>query len=247
MTDHPGRIMVVGLVALTFLVSVSGLTGQQRNPSAAGLLQQFKNEKVFWRQFEIAKDIVALHDPGVLKELADGLNHDDRHLRGNVAFVFSGLGDARGLDTIIAILQDRSDRSEGQGIATAPSDGRYQVAQQIRADRYYAAHLLGDLKDARALPILVPLLQDQEVNWIVPWALAEIDDKRADGPLIEALNSKDPSMRVLAIYALQKLGAKEALPRLRGLLGDNEKSRFGELVSVAQAAKAAIATLEVKP
>jgi HEAT repeat protein len=242
------RIVVVRAVTLTLLaLSVSGLTGQQRNSSAAGLLELFKNEKVFWRQFEVAKDIVALHDSSVLQELADWLNHDDRHLRGNVAFMFAGLGDARGLETISAILRDRSDRPEGQGIATAPGDGRYQVAQQIRADRYYAAHLLGDLKDPRALPILVPLLQDQEVNSIVPWALAEIGDKRADGPLIEALNTRDPSIRVLAIRALQKLGAKEALPRLRGLLDDNQKSQFGELVSVAQAARAAIATLEAKP
>ena len=31
---------------------------------------------------------------------------------------------------------------------------------QIRQDRYYAAHLLGDLKDPRGVPILVSLLKD---------------------------------------------------------------------------------------
>jgi len=241
--------MGVRCVALILLgLSICGLAGQQKVESAGARLQQFPNEKVFWRQFEVAKEIGALHDPSVLRELADWLDHDDRHIRGNVAFVFASLGDARGFETISAILRDRSDRPEGQGVPGRRSgDGRYHVAQQIRADRYYAAHLLGDLKDPRAVPILVPLLQDQEVNWIVPWALAEIHDNRSNVPLIEALNSKDPSMRVLAIGALQKLGAKEALPRLRSLLDDYETSHFGDLMSVAQAARAAITALEAKP
>jgi HEAT repeat protein len=228
-------------------VSLSAL-GESHNKSSAGqLLEQFKSTKVFWPQLEIAKKLVALHDASVLTELAGWLNHEDRHLRGNVAFVFAGLGDDRGFKVIQAILADRSDRPEGQGIPTAPSNGRYHVGEQIKTDRYYAVHLFGDLKDSRAVPILVPLLSDEEVNDIVPWALGEIGDKRAAEPLIKALRDKHPSIRVLAIYALEKLGAKEALPRLHELLNDNERSNFDRLVSVAEAAKAAIAKLETKP
>jgi HEAT repeat protein len=51
-------------------------------------------------------------------------------------------------------------------------------------------------------------------------------------------------MRVLAIYALEKLAAKDALPALYRLLNDNDKSKLGDPVSVAEAAKAAIAKLE---
>ena len=142
------------------------------------------------------------------------------------------------------ILNDRSDRPEGQGIAGASSDGRYHVARQIAADRYYAAHLLGDLRDPRAVPVLVPLLKDGEVNSIVPWALGEIGDKRAIGPLLDALDDDSPTMRVLAIYALETLHAKEALPRLISLLNDDRKSNFGAAVSVADAARAAIAKLQ---
>lgn len=54
-------------------------------------------------------------------------------------------------------------------------------------------------------------------------------------------------MRVLAIYALEKLGAKEALPNLRALLTDEEKSHFDKMVSVAEAANAAIIKLRNKP
>jgi HEAT repeats len=65
--------------------------------------------------------------------------------------------------------------------------GNWTLAVQIATDRYHAAHLLGDLKDARSIPILVPLLKDKEVNSIVPWALGEIGDKSAIPPLIETL------------------------------------------------------------
>ena len=121
-----------------------------------------------------------------------------------------------------------------------PDDPPSQDAE----DRYYAAHLLGDLRDPRAIPILVPLLKDKEVNSIVPWALGQIGDTSAVGPLLDALDEDSPSMRVLAIYALEALNAKEAVPRLISLLDDHRKSNFGAQVSVAEAAKAAIAKLQ---
>ena len=64
---------------------------------------------------------------------------------------------------------------------------------------------------------------------------------------IGALNYKDPSVRVLAIYSLEKLKAVEAMPRLQALLNDNDRSNFGRQVSVAEAAKTAITNLETKP
>jgi len=203
------------------------------------LVQQFETTTVFWRQFEVAKAIVAANDTSVLLKLQSWLTHEDRHLRGNAAFVFAGLGDSRGFDVIAAILRDHSERPEGQGIP----GGRWSVQGQIRADRYYGAHLLGDLKNPRGVPILVPLLKDPEVNYIVPWSLGQIGNRSAIQPLIGTLSDQNPSMRVLAIYALEELKAAEALPRLRQLLGDNERCNFDKLESVAQAAQAAIAKL----
>ena len=109
-----------------------------------------------------------------------------------------------------------------------------------------AVHVLGALKDKRAVPILVPLLQDEQINYNVAWALGEIGDNQAIGPLIEALRDKSTDMRVSAISALEKLGAVVALPHLYALLNDHEKTHYGAQISVADAAKAAIATLETK-
>jgi HEAT repeat protein len=233
-----------GVALALMTVTLSSVSESRQPVSPRQLLDQFLNTPVFWRQFEIAKQIVALHDPSVLPELVGWLNHEDRHLRGNAAFIFASLGDDRGFEVIRAILADRSSRPEAQGVPSVASDGRYSVEQQIMADRYYAAHLFGDLKDPRAVPILVPLLSEEEVNYIVPWSLGEIGDKRAVAPLIKTLADENPSMRVLAIYALEKLGAKDALPALYRLLNDNERSNFGDLISVAEAVKAAIIKLE---
>jgi HEAT repeat protein len=207
------------------------------------LVEQFKNEQVFWKQIEIAKAIAGKRDATVLPLLAEWLGHEDRHIRGNVAFIFASLGDPRGLQTIAGILADRSERREGQGIPTASSDGRYRFERQVVADRYYAAHLLGDLNYPRGVDMLLPLLDDPEVQSTVPWSLGEIGDKRAIPPLIAALDNDDPSNRVLVIYALEALHAKEAVPRLLTLVNDNRRSRFGALVTVSEAAKAAIARL----
>jgi HEAT repeat protein len=233
------------ITTLWLALVLSGQSETQENHSAAALVEQFKSSKVFFQQFDIAGKIVALHDTSVLPGLVSYLTDEDRHARGNAAFIFAALGDDRGFKVLQGILADRSDRPDaGMGQS---DDGGYDVEKQIEADRYYATHLFGDLKDPRAVFILVPLLHDQEVNYIVPWSLGEIGDKRAAKPLIEMLSDKDPSMRVLGIFALQALGAREALPRLHDLLADNERCNFDKQVSVAEAARTAIFVLETKP
>jgi len=104
--------------------------------------------------------------------------------------------------------------------------------------------LLGELRDPRAIPILIPLLKDADLNYKVPWALEQIGDKGAIGPLLDVLDDESPSMRVVAIYALETFNAREALPRLILLLDDHRTSNFGSQVSVADAARAAIAKLQ---
>jgi hypothetical protein len=80
------------------------------------LLEQFRTDRVFWKQFEIAEKIVKLRDTSVLEQLKLYLKDNDRHVRGNAAYVFAALGDDEGVEVIKAILTDRSERSEGQGI-----------------------------------------------------------------------------------------------------------------------------------
>jgi HEAT repeat protein len=128
-------------------------------------------------------------------------------------------------------------------MATASSDLRYHVERQIAADRYYAAHLLGDLKDPRGVELLVPLLTDPETRWTVPWSLEQIGDARAIRPLMAALDADEPAMRVQVIYVLEALHATEAIPRLLMLVHDDRPPKSNAAVSPSEAAKAAIAAL----
>jgi HEAT repeats len=178
--------------------------------TASGLLEQFENTTVFWEQFVVAKKIVALHDKSVLPRLEPWLRCEDMRRRGNAAFVFASLGDDHGFQVIKAILEDRSTK---RAVFEIDSAGHPSPRQQIRADRYYAAHLFGDLRDVRAVPILIPLLKDEEVKLIVPWSLEEIGDTSAISALVEALGDNNLEMRAAALRSLEKLQAKEALLR----------------------------------
>jgi HEAT repeat protein len=64
--------------------------------------------------------------------------------------------------------------------------------------------------------------------------------------LIETLDDKNPDMRVLAIYGLEQLDAREALPKLHTLLADDETIHFDGLGTVSDAARKAIDRLEQK-
>ena len=230
----------LGVLVALLLPSAHVIRGQQ-SPSVSELLRQFEAEKVFTSQFEVAKAIAAANDTSVLPQLEPWLTHEDRHLRGNAAFIFARLGDPRGFEVIVAILGDHSEKREVHKISSA---GTPSIQGQITEDRYYAAHLLGDLKDPRAIPVLVPLLTDPDVSYIVPWSLGQIGNGSAITPLTGLLRDPDPSMRVLAIYALVELKATAALPRLRQLLDDNARSNFSKRESVAEAAQSAIAKLQ---
>jgi HEAT repeat protein len=109
-------------MAATLSVLGSASAQGQQNPAPTDLLDQFRSTTVFWRQFEVAKQIVKMGDTRVLAELEPWLDRDDRHLRGNAAFVFAGLGDPRGFETIRTMLTDRSDRPLGQGIPGVPGN-----------------------------------------------------------------------------------------------------------------------------
>jgi hypothetical protein len=221
---------------------VIALKVELRTLSSRELLDRFKRANVL-EQPAIAPLLAAKLDRDTIPELEPLLVDDDRYVRGNAALVLGLLGDPRGFDTISHILADRSSRPP----VAERTRGRWSLQAQIRGDRYYAAHLLGDLKDSRGVDLLIPLLNDDDVAYIVPWSLAEIGDRRVIGPLIGQLTIDNPSLRVLAIYALERLNAREALPRLRELLQDNRSSNFAGATTVAEAARRAIAVISPRP
>ena len=85
------------------------------------------------------------------------------------------------------------------------------------------------------------------MNYKVAWALGEIGGHAAVQGLVQALHDPNSDVRVIAIQSLQQLDARETLPELRPLLKDDERSHFGQLISVSEAAHSAITALERPP
>jgi HEAT repeat protein len=234
------------------------------SPDANAQIARFQAEQVFWKQADIADEIAPLVKLRDLEPLMTWLKHDDRHVRGNTAYLFARLGDRRGLDTLFAILADRSGQRTIQPpvIETGPVEelgpGRTDprdawrrspeaLRQQITIDRYYAVHLLGRLRDPRAVDVLVPLLDDDDIDYNVAWALGEIGDARAIPALIKALSDKTPLVRVAAIGALETMHATQALPQITALFEDMAIPQAGRQVTVGSTARQAADSLRRQP
>jgi HEAT repeat protein len=87
--------------------------------------------------------------------------------------------------------------------------------------------------------VLIPLLDKDEVNYNVAWALGEIGDARAIPALVAALSNTDPLARVGAIGALEKLRAVQALPEMEKLFDDPEVPHAGDQIPVGTTARKA--------
>src|SRR5262249_27511994 len=109
-----------------FTLCAPALADAQTGQSVNILVKEFEATKVFWQQFEIAKQLVRGGENRALPALESWLSNEDRHTRCNAAFVFAGLGDDRGLEIISAVLKDMTDRPEGQGVPTFPWSIRRQ-------------------------------------------------------------------------------------------------------------------------
>ena len=240
------------LVLLPLSVSSSRIAdaGQQSPPT--DVVERFK-AGAFSQRLEIAKSLIAAHDTRNLARIESLLADPDRHLRGDTAFVFASLGDSRGLDVILAILSDRVDRPKGQGVGCVirgDGDSCWSVKRQIVADRYYAVHLLGLLRNPRAVPTLVSYIEDPDIDYKIPWALTNIGGKEAINGLIVALRSRNPEVRVYAVEGLEDLHATDAVPEITPLLDDQGVSRYGRSgyvaggITVGEAAHDAIAALQ---
>lgn len=88
--------------------------------SANELLERFRQAKWFWQQFEFGQALAATGDRRAIGELQSWLTLDDRHARGNAAFVLARLGDPRGFCAIAEILSDRSPRPIVPGMLASP-------------------------------------------------------------------------------------------------------------------------------
>lgn len=80
--------------AETKAIDLSGETSTAK--PATDLLRQFKEEKDFWKQGEIAMKLIAAGDKAGVPEILQMLKSDHRHVRCNAGWVLARLGDGAG-------------------------------------------------------------------------------------------------------------------------------------------------------
>jgi HEAT repeat protein len=94
---------------------------------------------------------------------------------------------------------------------------------------------LGEIKDVRAVPALIPLLTDEstEVRWATAVALGEIGDGSAIPHLVSALKDIHEYVRYGAAIALEKMGWQPADDTERGYMYLG-KQEWEQLVSLKE-------------
>ncbi len=178
------------------------------------LLKAFKAAKYDWMQIQPAKELITLGDKSVVPEMLGILKAKDRRRRCNAGWVLAGLGDERGLAAVLAELKDVGERPTSR----TRSDGKPDLKGQIVSDRYYAAHVLGQIGDRRSVPALIEVLRDESIGYQAAIVLGQLGDRRAIPALKELLKNTKNSQRktewMYAGYALAKIGDPAGLPVL---------------------------------
>ena len=155
------------------------------------------------------------------------LRTEDRRRRCNAAFVLAGLGDERGVEILISELQDterglRALEEEARYVGPSPRDPRALGIQQVRSDRYYAALLLGELREKAAVPALIAATRDESINDRVATSLGEIGDVSAI-PALREMAVAYPEQRVWAGYGLAALGEPDGFAILNDVALSHER------------------------
>jgi len=181
----------------------------------ARLIAEFATAEYFWQQTDIARELIAAGDRSVIAAIQPYLETNDRRRRCNAAFVLAGLGDERGTVVLISELEDTEPGSRilEDESSTGPGSTAGRGISQVRSDRYFAALLLGELRERDAVTALIAATRDRSINYRAAISLGEIGDTRAI-PALREMAAAFPAERVFAGYGLAALGALDGFETL---------------------------------
>jgi PAS domain S-box-containing protein len=136
--------------------------------------------------------------------------------------------DERIREKLAALLENENVRDEAARALWRQGETAVErLIEKLAADdsevRRTVVGALGELKNARAVPALIEVLEtDSELASAAAQALGQIGDARAFEPLIDLLETGDVAARQAAVGALKSLAHPETVSRLRDLLADED-------------------------
>ncbi|WP_420266605.1 HEAT repeat domain-containing protein [Candidatus Magnetominusculus dajiuhuensis] len=171
-----------------------------RDPSTADTLVAAMKDSDWWVR-QIATDALAeVKGENIVKFFIAMLkDSSDVNVRRCAVEFFNKVTDPLALEPLIATLND-TDWWVREKVVTA----------------------LGALKDKRAVAALSSVLDDSEIKWVIPSALASIGGQEVIEPLFVLLADSEKRVRVGAVKALGKLKNPDTITKLKEMLDDHE-------------------------
>jgi len=147
------------------------------------------------------------------------------------------------VERLVAVqsLESFDAREDLLEIGRASIDALTKAAKDKRPEmRHLACELLGDIRDAKAVPVLLEALADKDefgtsVASVAARALGRIGDRAVIPQMVKALESPDRDLRYESARTLGILRADEAKAALRKLLKDQGETAHHRLVRCAAA------------
>lgn len=147
----------------------------------------------------------------------DQLNHPDRNVRSNVALSLGRLGEREALDALLTALCHEPDVLVREDITWALVRFGVRAVQPLidllrhpdAPVRHHAAHVLGKIRDTRAVDALAAVLTDESPMVIqkAAFSLNQIGDERVIPALVAVLGHPDSEVRTALMKVLENFGA----------------------------------------
>jgi len=231
--DVPGLIRMLGSEFSSVRDAAIKALGQAGDSSAVGpLLALFSKSEDWGERSSIAKALGGIADSKAVEPLIAALKNDsDDTVRFNAALALGFIGDTRATKDLLEILKQESD-STGR-VHHAAGDALRRIKDpkafdalcemltedEITSSNFYqrvAVKLLGDIGDARAIPVLVRILvgADNIIAMDAAESLGKLGGDAAVDALMAALVRRGEYAAAAAAKSLGKIGDPRAVDAL---------------------------------
>lgn len=166
-----------------------------------------------------------------MSALVNALNDQDQYVKEGAAIALGKLKDRKAVEPLFQLLRSDSEsmrRTAETALGTLGECATEPLLTMLHDPdwdvRWRATHILGEIKDLRAVEALIEVLKDEN-KYVIEGAitaLGEIKDKRAVEPLTEALKDGNKYVREEATNALGEIKDERAIHALVDILADKD-------------------------
>lgn len=225
------------------------LNGQSGSDVITALTNALKDEDDRVR-VRAADALAAVQDPKVIDPLTKALADENAEVRTWGVIGLGNFSDKKAFDALTSALADSDVAVRVAAADALGRTGSLEATSQLNGllndfaegteVRVAAARAIGSLRDSRAVPSLLGLVDDPNPKlrqWVVS-ALGRIGDARAVEPLIGALADDDPAVRGWAALALSRFRDPRIIAPLTKALEDPDAKVRGRAVLALRVASA---------